>query len=149
MTAALNGRFLSLIINPTIPTVSKKSDIFTNLPIRIFLGKIGSVDELKHNKAVINNIFVSRHPTDRSFFSKNPHFFKSGGRKNCRKSNYRNPLFCRYVILTHGLSKMTATNELYMLSPRMFLLLQAQSHANSLAGAYPRGYGASIEFIKK
>ena len=37
----------------------------------------------------------------------------------------------------------------FMLFPRIFLLLQAQSHANSLAGAYPRGYGASIELIKK
>ena len=49
--------------------------------------------ETSGNKAVINNIFVSRHPTDRSFFSKNPLFFKSGGRKNYWKSNYRNPLF--------------------------------------------------------
>ena len=100
-------------------------------------------------KAVINNIFVSCHPTDRSFFSKNPHIFKSGGRKN-----YRNPLFCRYVILTHGISKMAAANEHdmtmnFMLSQRIFLLLQAQSHANSLADAYSLGHGALIELIKK
>ena len=44
-----------------------------------------------------------------SFLCRNP--FKSGGRKNYQKSNYRNPLFCRYVILTHGISKRAATNE--------------------------------------
>ena len=37
----------------------------------------------------------------------------------------------------------------FMLSQRIFLLLQAQSHANSLAGTYSRGYGALIELIKK
>ena len=82
--------------------------------------------EINEDKAVINNISVSRHPTDRSFFPKNPHIFKSGGRKNYRKSNYQNPLFCRYVILTHGISKMASTNkpghEPFMLSQRIFLL---------------------------
>ena len=81
----------------------------------------------KRTMAVINNIFVSRHPTDRSFFSKNPHFLKSGGRKNFRKSNYRNPLFCRYVILTHGLSKMTVTNELYAFSTDFFTFTSTKS----------------------
>ena len=34
-------------------------------------------------------------------------------------------------------------------SQRIFLLLHAQSHANSLAGAYSRGYKALIELNKK
>ena len=40
-------------------------------------------------------------------------------------------------------------HELYAFSTDFFLLLQEQSHANSLAGAYFRGYRALIELIKK
>ena len=36
----------------------------------------------------------------------------------------------------------------FMLSQRIFLLLQALSHANLLAGAYSRGYGVLIALIK-
>ena len=88
---------------------------------------LGGQRMLKIPMAVINNIFVSRHPTNRSFFSKNLHFFKLGGRKNCRKSNYRNPLFCRYVILTHGISKMAATNELFAFSTDFFTFASTKS----------------------
>ena len=49
--------------------------------------------------------------------------------------------------IKNGGDERTTMN--FMLSQRIFLLLQAQSHANSLAGAYPRGYGALIELIKK
>ena len=43
---------------------------------------------------------------------------------------------------------MAATNELYAFSTDFFTFTSTQSHANSLTGAYPRGYGASIELIK-
>ena len=56
-------------------------------------------------------------------FSKNPHIFYKGGQKNYQKSNYWNPLFCRYVILTHSIHKMAVADEhdhKHLLSQRIF-----------------------------
>ena len=92
-------------------------------------------------------------PDRPSFFSKNPHTFKSGGRKKYRKSNYRNPLFCRYVILTHGISKMAETNEpdheLYAFSTDFFTFIRTKSCELARGRLYPRGYQAFIELIEK
>ena len=103
--------------------------------------------------AVINNNFVSRHPTDRSFFSKTRTFLSRAVGKITGNQitgiHFFAGMWFWHMEYPKWQRQMNMTMNFIMLSQRIFLLLQAQSHANWLAGAYSRGYGALIELIKK